>query len=146
MTTRIRAAALLPVVVLPLAGACGQNYGGSSGNLCHASGDITLTTGVVIGTVTASCSVKPTVHHMTVFLRYQPGGAAQQARGTMATRSSDQLPGLGADVTLQARHTCLPGTWWVQYIIAGNSPDGTPFGVSGERKYGVVSMDDCNRP
>jgi len=144
---RIRAAALTAVALLPLAGACSQGYGqtGSGHTLCHAADHITLQAGVIIGSVTASCEVPPTAHHLALFLRYQPGGNPPPPKGTMASKTSDRLPIPGGDVTLELRHTCLPGTWWVEFLVAGNSPDGTPFGTSRSDKYGTVSLDDCNR-
>jgi len=144
--TRIRAAALAAAALLPLAGACSTGYGqtGSGHTLCHAADHITLTAGVIIGTVTATCEVPPSVHHLALFLRYQPGGTGA-SKGTMGTKTSDRIPIPGGDVTLELRHTCLPGTWWVEFLVAGNSPDGTPFGTSRSDKYGTVSLDDCNR-
>lgn len=147
MKTRIRAAALLGALVVLLIGGCSQGYGqtASGHTLCHAKDDITLTAGVIIGTASASCEVPPTAHNMTVFLRYQLGGANPPPKGTMASKSSSAIPIPGGDVTLVVKHGCLPGTWWVEIIVAGTSPDGTPFGVSDSHKLGVVSLDDCNR-
>ena len=136
----------MPAVALAaLLAGCSQGYGSTKGGtLCHANASISLTAGVVTGSATASCEVPPSAHRMTVFLRYQPGGAGS-GKGTMASKSSSALPIPGGDVILQVRHTCLPGTWWVEYIIAGTSPDGTPFGVSKSQSLGVVSTGDCNR-
>jgi hypothetical protein len=135
------------LVVLLAGGGCSQGYGqtGSGHTLCHAKDDITLTAGVIVGTVTASCEVPPTAHHLALFLRYQPGGSKPPPKGTMASKTSDRIPVPGGDVTLELRHTCLPGTWWVEFLVAGTSPDGTPFGTSRSDKYGTVSLDDCNR-
>jgi hypothetical protein len=138
---------LTAAALISLAAGCSQDYGqtGSGHALCHAKDGITLTAGVIVGTVTASCEVPPTAHRMTVFLRYQLGGANPPPKGTMATKSSSAIPIPGGDVTLVVKHSCLPGTWWVEIIVAGTSPDGTPFGVSDSHKLGTVSLDDCNR-
>jgi hypothetical protein len=148
MTGRIRPwLALAAPALLAAAGCTGTPYGsagGSGGVLCHAGAAISLTGGVITGQATASCTVAPTSHRLTVHLLYQTGGAGSP-RGTMMSRTSTAIPAPGADVTVQTRHTCLPGTWTVQYLVDGASPDGTPFTAHGETTSGAVSMDDCNR-
>lgn len=139
---RIIAALAAAGMASTLLSACqGTGYGD---NHCTANDTITVKAGVIVGTATASCDQAPASHTMTVYLLYRTGTVTAPPRGTMAHKTSTTVPRPGADVTVQVRHTCLPGTWWVQLLVHGTGAGGA-FSASDTTKLGTVSIGDCHK-